>query len=114
MQKVVHSGEMNSQVEFFEITTVKNDSGEPQETRVSLGKRHVKRLDAVGGQEVEGTVIGLAVCTYQMRYENVLAAKISTLEVDDFDGTYEVVGPMQLLEGGRRYMQIKCRKRGDS
>lgn len=112
--QIVYSGEMNSQVEFFEITTVKNDSGEPQETRVSLGKRHVKRLDAAGSQEVDGAVIGLAVCTYQMRYENTLAVKISTLEIDDFDGTYEVVGPMQLLNGNRRYMQIKCRKRGES
>lgn len=111
--QIVYSGQMNALVEFFEITTVKNDSGEPQETRVSLGKRHVQRLDSSGGQEVDGAVIGLAICTYQMRYENALAAKISTLEIDDFDGTYEVVGPMQLLEGGRRYMRIKCRKRGE-
>jgi len=114
MQKVVYSGQMNAQVEFFENTTVKNSSGEAIETRVSLGKRRVKRLDAIGSQEEDGSVIGLAVCRYQMRYENVFAVKASTLEIDDFDGTWEVIGPMRLMEGGRRYMELRCRKRGEN
>lgn len=111
--KLVYSGQMNAQIEFFENTTVNNAAGEPLETRVSLGKRRAKRLDAIGNQDDEGAVTGLAVCTYQMRYENSLAAKASTLEIDDFDGTWEVIGPMRLLEGGRRYMELRCRKRGE-
>ena len=114
MIRTVFSGQMNSLVEFFENTTVKNSAGEAEETRSSLGKRHVQRLDATGSQDQDGTVIGLAVCRYRMRYENSIALKASTLEIDDFDGTWEVVGPMQLLEGSRRYMELKCRKRGES
>ena len=113
MRDMVYSGQMNAQVEFFEISTANNAAGEPQETRVSLGKRRVKRIDAAGSQEQDGAVIGLAVCRYQMRYENVFAANASSLEIDDFDGTWEVVGPMRLLEGGRRYMELRCRKRGE-
>lgn len=113
MAKVVYSGQMNAQVKFFEIDTANNAAGEPQETRVSLGKRRVKRIDAIGAQEEDGAVIGLAVCRYQMRYENLFAEKASQLEIDDFDGTWEVVGPMRLLEGGRRYMELRCRKRGE-
>jgi hypothetical protein len=114
MQKLVYSGQMNAQVEFFEINTTNNAAGEPQETRVSIGKRRVKRIDAVGAQEEDGAVLSLAVCRYQMRYESVFALKASQLQIDDFDGTWEVVGPMRLLEGGRRYMELRCRKRGES
>lgn len=112
--ETVRNGEMNSQVEFFENTSTKNQYGESIEEKVSLGKRHVKRIDALGGQETDGTVVGLAVCRYQMRYENALAAKASTLEIVDFDGTWEVAGPFRLLEGSRRYMELRCRKRGES
>jgi len=109
----IYSGEMTAQVEFFENQVAKNSSGEAIDTRVSLGKRHVKRLDAVGSEDADGSVLGLSVCRFQMRYEPALALKASTLEVDDFDGTWSVIGPMVLLDGRRRYMEIKCRKRGE-
>lgn len=108
----IYSGQMTAQVEFFENTTVKNQYGEAIETRQSLGKRHVKRLDAAGTQVEDGSLIGLGVCAFQMRYENALFTKAAELEVDDFDGTWEAVGPARLLGGHRRYMEIKCRRRG--
>lgn len=113
MQDVVFSGEMDAQVEFFENTTVKNEFGEAIETRVSLGKRRVKRIDAVGSQDEDGTLLGLSVCKFQMRFENIFALKSSTLQIDDFDGTWEVVGPMRLIDTRRRFMELRCRKRGE-
>ncbi len=114
MKDVPYSGQMNRRVEFFENTTVNNSTGEPIDTENSLGSRFVKRVDAVGGEEEDGRLVGLAVCRFQMRYDNAIWAKGSTLFIRDFDGDWEATGSPRLLEGRKRYMEFKCRKRGQN
>lgn len=112
MKDTVFAGQMNRRVEFFENTTQKNASGEPIETEVSLGVRFVKRLDANGSEEEEGRLVALALCRFQMRFNADLFTKGATLFVRDFDGDWEVIGMPRLLSGRKRYMEVKCRKRG--
>lgn len=110
----VFSGQLNSRVEFFENTSVSNEAGESVVQKTSIGSRMVKRVDALGGEEEDGRLIGLQVCRFQMRYDNEIFAKSSTLIVTDFDGDWLVVAPASLLSGRRRYMELKCRKRGEN
>lgn len=113
MDEKVFAGQLNRRVEFFEDTTTVNDSGESLETKSSLGHRMVKRIDAVGNEDDnDGRLLGLAVCRFQMRFDPDLAAKATRLTVTDFDGDWDVVSPMKLMEGRRRYMELRCRKRG--
>lgn len=115
MEDIVYAGQMNRQVELFENTAATNDSGESISEKSSLGKRMVKRIDALGKEEeADGRLLGLAVCRFQMRFDTEIAAKASQLIVSDFDGDWDVVGPMRLLDGRKRYMELRCRKRGEN
>jgi hypothetical protein len=114
MKDVPYSGQLNRRVEFFENTTVKNSSGEPIETEQSLGSKFVERLDAVGNEEEDGRLVGLAVCRFRMRFNASIFGKGSALFIRDFDGDWEAAGSPRLLDGRKRYMEFKCRKRGEN
>jgi hypothetical protein len=49
-----------------------------------------------------------------MRFDTDIAAKASQLTINDFDGNWDVVGPMRLIDGRKRYMELRCRKRGEN
>lgn len=108
----VFAGELNRRVSFYETTTTKNSQAEVVETPALIGKFSVKRIDAVGSEEEDGRLIGLGVCRYQMRYNNTIFLKASTLYITDDDGDWDVVSPGIKMEGRNRYMELKCRKRG--
>lgn len=113
MREYVFSGQLNRRVGFYENTVSKNDSGESVETEQLLKERFVKRVDAIGSEDEDGRLLALAVCRFQMRFDKDIAAKASQLFIRDFDGDWQVVGPFSLLDGRRRYMELKCRKRGE-
>lgn len=114
MKDIPHSGELNRRIEFFENTTLTNTAGESIETPSTLGKRWAKRVDATGSEDDDGRLIGLGVCRFQTRFDAALFAKGSKLFIRDFeDGNWEVAGPPRLMDGRRRYMEFKCRKRGE-
>lgn len=114
MKGIPYAGELNRRIEFFENTTATNAAGESVETPVSLGKRFAKRVDATGGEEEDGRLIGLGVCRFQVRFDATLFAKGSQLFIKDFeDDQWEVAGPPRLMDGRRRFMEFKCRRRGE-
>ncbi len=105
-------GQLNRRVSFYEPVTTKNSQQEAIETPSLIGKFSVKRIDAVGGEEEDGRLIGLGVCRYQMRYNSEIFAKASSLFITDDDGDWDIVGPGIKMEGRNRFMELKCRKRG--
>lgn len=111
---IVYSGQMNHRVEFFENTVESNASGESIATKTPLGAKMVERVDAAGNEDNDGRLIGLGVCRFRMRFDADIAAKASQLIITDFDGDWDVVGPMRLLDGRKRYMELRCRKRGEN
>lgn len=112
---IPNAGELNRRIEFFENVTVTNTAGEPIETPNSLGKRFAKRVDATGSEDDDGRLIGLGVCRFQVRFDATLFTKGSKLFIQDFEnGKWEVAGPPSLMDGRKRYMEFKCRKRGEN
>lgn len=111
--KVPFSGEMNVQVEFFENTEAKNASGELVPTEQTLGKKMAKRTDGSGSENLDGRLEAMGTRNYQLRFDTNIAARASELFIRDVDGDWQVHGPIQLLDGRNRYMQINCRKRGE-
>ncbi len=118
----VFSGRLNRKVEFFENVTSKDQSGESIEVENLLKSRMVHRIDAVGDESAAGDsaygigggrLLALAVCKFQMRFDKDIAAKASRLFIRDFDGDWQVVGPFRLLDSRRRYIELRCRKRGE-
>ncbi|WP_435624477.1 phage head completion protein [Flagellimonas sp.] len=112
--KLPTAGEMNAKVEFFENTESINSSGELTDTETTLGTRFVKRTDSNGAEEMDGRIVATGVRTFTMRFDATIALKASTLFVRDFDGDWYVFGPIKLLDSRKRYMELNCRKRGDS
>lgn len=112
---LIYSGNLNRYVFIYENTVTKNDSGESIETKALLAERMVERIDAIGREDVDdGRLLGLGVCRFRMRFDATIAAKASQLIISDFDGDWDVVGPMALLDGRKRYMELRCRKRGEN
>lgn len=110
----VYSGQMNRRVSFYKDVNAKNAQGESINTPTFLSTRFAERIDAVGNDDTDGKLLSLAVCRYRMRFDGVIAANASALTIKDFDGDWDVVGPVSLLGGRKRYMELKCRKRGES
>lgn len=108
------AGELNRRIEFFENVTINNTAGEPIDTPSSLGKRWAKRVDAVGSEDDQGRLVGLGVCRFQVRFDATLYAKGSKMFIKDFENeNWEVAGPPRILDGMKRYMEFKCRRRGE-
>jgi len=114
MNNHVFSGQLNARVEFFENTNTSNDSGEVIESKTSLGFKMTHRIDAVGDEDNDGRLLGLSVCRFQLRFDAAIFTKASELMITDFDGDWDVVGPARLLDARRRYIELRCRKRGES
>lgn len=108
-----YAGELNARVEIYENDETKNSSGELIDTEVLVVTRNVKRIDGGGSEIEEGRLQAIGNRKYQMRYDNTIALKASKLFVRDFDGDWQVFGPVQILGGRNRYMQLNCRKRGE-
>lgn len=112
-QDKVYSGEMTSRVSVYHMVGTKNAQGESIETETFLFKRYAQRTDAVGTDDEDGKLIGLAVCRYRFRYDAQMAANASALFIRDFDGDWDVVAPMAIIGNRNRYMELKCSKRGE-
>lgn len=112
--RLLGTGEFNRQVEFFEKVKNKSASGEATTTKQSLGKRFVKRVDGTGSQEEEGQLLSVAVATFQMWYDAVIAVKASQLIITDGGIDWQVAGPLQIVDAKGRQMQLKCIARGES
>jgi hypothetical protein len=54
----------------------------------------------------------VSIARFQMRFVQSLFGKGGKLIVRDFDGDWNVDGPIQVMGGRNRYMQLKCVKRG--
>lgn len=113
MADVVYAGEMTSRIEFFEKSKVRSASGalvdgEP----VSLGVYSAKRIGGLPNTEEEGRLLDVSMVRYQMRFIPALFAKGGDMTLNDFDGEYQVIGAPKLMTGRKRYMEVKCTKRG--
>lgn len=115
MDRLPFSGELTRRIEFFEKTWTKNLAGESVPANLSLGKRWAKRIDAAGSEEEDGRIIGLGVCRFITRFDATLFSKGGALVILDFENDeWEVSGPPNIIDGRRRYMEFKCRRRGDN
>lgn len=113
VDKWPRAGEMTSRVEFFENTTPVSDTGTvKRDSLTSLGKFAAKRIDGNEGIDNDDRLVDLAFVTYQLRFNTTLFGKGGRLVIRDFDGDYDVRGPLQILGGRNRYMQCKAVKRG--
>ncbi len=112
--KLLGTGDFNRRVEFFEKTYVKNASGESIKTDVSLGNRYVNRIDGVGSQDDDGQLLAVAVATFTMWYDPIIAIKASQLIINDGGIEWEIAGPFQMVDSKGRQMKLKCVARGES
>lgn len=108
---MVFAGEMNSAIEFYRVIPGKNDQGEANDAPTLLSTRMAKR-DDMGGQEVqEGKSIGQFTRQYHVRYDPEIMVNANQLMIRDFDGDWNVTN-IGLTGSRKRYMTIKCIKRG--
>lgn len=107
------AGEMTSRIEFFENTTPVSDSGVlKRDTLSPLGSYPAKRIDGTGNVDTDGRLMDVSIARFQMRFVQSLFGKGGKLIIRDFDGDWNVDGPIQVMGGRNRYMQLKCVKRG--
>ncbi len=109
-----YSGQMTHRVKFYAPVTEKNVYGEPIETEELVSERFVMRIDGTGNEEEEGRLLSLGICTYRMRFDAAIFAGAGKMFVRDFDGDWQVIGKPRLLDGRRRYMELRCRQRGEA
>lgn len=107
------AGQMTSRVLVLENTTTKSPGGELLEALNEIGTRSARRADRTGNEVENASLQGVAFTTFTLRYEEAIAVKASQLVIRDFDGDWQVVAPMAVVGGRRRYMDLKCRKRGE-
>lgn len=105
---------MNRRISFYKDVSTRNAQGESINAPTFVSTRFAERIDAIGNDDNDGKLLSLAVCRYRMRFDKVIAANASALTIKDFDGDWDVVGPISLLDSRKRYMELKCRKRGES
>lgn len=107
------AGEMTSRIEFFENISPVSGSGTVKRSQLqSLGSHQAKRIDGTPSVDSDDRLLDVAIAVYQMRFVRSLFDKGGKLIVRDFDGDWEVSGPLQVMGGRNRYMQFKCTKRG--
>ena len=109
----VFAGQMNTRVEVFHYTSINNTSGEAVKTAVSLGKRWVKRVDISKDEEEDGRLISLNVAKFMMRYSEDMMLEGTKYFIRDFDGDYEVNSVSMFGQMRKRFLEIKCSKRGE-
>lgn len=112
-KRLLGAGELRNRIEFFENITPVSDSGTVKRSALqSLGKYWANRTDASPSVDDDDRLLDISVTVYQMRFVSSLFDKGGKLIVRDFDGDWEVSGPLQVTDGRKRYMQFKCVKRG--
>ena len=107
------AGELNRVVALYEYSATTNASGEAVKTPVLLGNKFVKRIDAVAGEDDDGRLIPLNVCRYIMRYTEALLTEGTKYMVRDVDGDYLVNSVTHYGNERKRFLELKCGKRGD-
>lgn len=107
------AGEMTSRIEFFENVSGTDEFGTVgKDAPESLGTYSAQRIDGRPGTDDDGRLADVAMVTYRMRFVRSLFDKGGSLIVNDFDGEWQVKGPIQVMGGRNRYMQFNCQKRG--
>lgn len=110
MAKKIFIHELNTVIEIFTVTQVKDDlTGESTETDILLGGLHTKRIDVSGEEELNGKMVSVNIRKYICRYNKNIMLNGTDMYIVDEDGKFDI----HFVESiGSRYMlSLKCSKR---
>lgn len=108
-----HPGNLNTRVELYKWTTVKEATGEGKKTLTTLGKRWVERRDVSGSEDEEGKMVALSVTRYIMRYESDLLNNGHEYVIKDQDGDFEINSVTLVGVQRNKFIELKCSKRSE-